>query len=114
MQVLMELQVFIVTGGYTGVGYELSKILYRKNGTVYIAGRDPEKGAKAVSALRADCPSSVGRVEFLPLDLADLSSIKVSADLFKSKEDRLHVLTNNAGVMRPPVGSKTKQVRSTI
>lgn len=102
-------KVFIVTGGYSGVGFELSKILYRKNGTVYIAGRDPEKGAKAVLALRADCPASVGRLEFLPLDLADLSSIKVSADLFKSKEDRLHVLTNNAGVMRPPVGSKTKQ-----
>lgn len=45
----------------------------------------------------------------MPLDLADLSTIKASAEEFLSKEDKLHVLFNNAGVMMPPNGSKTAQ-----
>jgi NAD(P)-dependent dehydrogenase (short-subunit alcohol dehydrogenase family) len=46
---------------------------------------------------------------FLYLDLRDLTTIKSSATEFLSKEEKLHVLFNNAGVMRPPQGSKTVQ-----
>lgn len=49
-------------------------------------------------------------MEYLSLDLDDLGTIKMSADEFLSKEERLDVLWNNAGVMVPPAGSKTKQV----
>lgn len=41
--------------------------------------------------------------------MADLSTIKASANEFLSKEEKLHVLFNNAGVMKPPNGSKTAQ-----
>nr|POE67120.1 putative oxidoreductase [Quercus suber] len=102
-------RVFIITGGYTGVGLELAKLLYAKNSTVYLAGRSPDKGAAAIKTLKSLHPSSDGRVEYLKLDLADLPTIKASADDFLRKEQRLDVLTNNAGVMTPPVGSKTAQ-----
>lgn len=46
---------------------------------------------------------------FLRLDLDDLTTIKASAQEFLSKEEKLNVLWNNAGVMTPPQGSKTKQ-----
>ena len=51
-------------------------------------------------------PSSDGRLEFLHVDLADMSCIKASAEAFLKREQRLDVLTNNAAVMAPPVGSK--------
>jgi NAD(P)-dependent dehydrogenase (short-subunit alcohol dehydrogenase family) len=38
-----------------------------------------------------------------------LATIKKSADEFLAKEGKLDVLWNNAGVMVPPQGSKTKQ-----
>jgi retinol dehydrogenase 12 len=41
--------------------------------------------------------------------LDDLTTIKASAEEFLAKETRLDVLWNNAGVMLPPQGSKTKQ-----
>jgi short-subunit dehydrogenase involved in D-alanine esterification of teichoic acids len=41
--------VHIVTGGYAGCGYELSKIFYQKNATVYIAGRSKDKADKAIA-----------------------------------------------------------------
>ncbi|KAJ9620850.1 short-chain alcohol dehydrogenase [Taxawa tesnikishii (nom. ined.)] len=102
-------RVFIVTGGYAGVGLELSRILYQRNGTVYIAGRSEAKGAAAISSIKSKCPSSDGRLEFLHLDLADLATIKASAEAFLARERRLDVLTNNAGVMVPPSGSRTAQ-----
>ena len=46
----------------------------------------------------------------MKLDLADLGTIKASAEEFMRKEERLDVLTNNAGVMTPPPGSVTTQV----
>jgi retinol dehydrogenase-12 len=43
-----------VTGGYSGVGYELVKILYSKNGVVYIAGRDEKKAAEAIARIKEE------------------------------------------------------------
>ncbi|WPG97384.1 NAD(P)-binding protein [Acrodontium crateriforme] len=102
-------RVFIVTGGYAGCGKELTKMLYSKHGTIYIAGRSQDKADAAIKEIKALYPSSDGRLEFLFLDLADLPTIKKSADTFLAKEQRLDVLTNNAGVMTPPKGSKTAQ-----
>jgi len=102
-------KVFIVTGGYTGVGLELTKILYGAGGTIYVAGRSASKFQSAVSAIKAAHPSSQGRLEYMHVDLSDLSSIKPAAEAFLAKESRLDVLTNNAGVMMPPAGSKTTQ-----
>ena len=102
-------RVFIVTGGYAGVGKELCKILYQKNGTVYLAGRSSQKAGDAIEEIRKTHRSSDGRLEFLHLNLADLSTIKQSAEGFMKREQRLDVLTNNAGVMTPPAGSISAQ-----
>lgn len=103
-------KVFIVTGGYSGIGFELSKMLYRKGGRVYIAGRSPEKAQKAIFEIRAATDVSCsGSLEFLHLELDDLSSIKASVEFFKAQESKLHILWNNAGVSQPPLGSVSKQ-----
>ncbi|RFU72679.1 hypothetical protein TARUN_9578 [Trichoderma arundinaceum] len=101
--------VYIVTGSNTGVGKELAQILYSKKATVYIAARSQEKATEAIDAIRAACPTSTGRLEFLALDLSDLEAVAKSAKEFISRESKLDVLFNNAGVMHPPQGSKTKQ-----
>ena len=85
-------QVFIVTGGYAGVGLELSKLLYQKNSKIYIAGRSALKATQAIQSIKTVFPSSTGALEFLPLDLADLSTIKASTSAFLAHEDRLDVL----------------------
>ena len=104
-------KVFIVTGGASGVGYELAALLYRAGGKVYIAGRSEGKAQEAIEKIRSSGPesSSTGSLEFLHLELDDLSSIKASAESFRRKESKLDVLWNNAGVFRPPVGSKSRQ-----
>jgi NAD(P)-dependent dehydrogenase (short-subunit alcohol dehydrogenase family) len=105
----LKSQVFIVTGSSSGVGKELAQILYSHNAKVYIAARSPEKATKAIESIKTAVPKSAGELVFLHLDLDDLTTIKKSAEEFLSKETKLDVLWNNAGVMVPPQGSKTKQ-----
>ena len=100
---------FLVTGGATGIGLELVQILYAHNAKVYIAARSEEKASKAIASIETSFPKSTGELHFLHLDLSDLVLVKKSAESFLSKETRLDVLWNNAGVMVPPQGSKTKQ-----
>ncbi|KAJ3037600.1 hypothetical protein HDV00_001488 [Rhizophlyctis rosea] len=99
-------KVHIVTGGYTGCGLELVRFLYQKNATIYVAGRTEQKALKAIEGLKAEFPNSTGRLEFLLVDFSNLVTIKPAVQSFLSKETRLDVLTNNAGVMTPPVGTK--------
>lgn len=105
----MAFQVFIVTGSSAGVGKELAQILYSHNAKVYVAARSEERATKAIESIKTAFPESKGELIYLHLDLDDLTTIKKSADEFLSKETKLDVLWNNAGVMAPPQGSKTKQ-----
>lgn len=103
------MQVFIVTGATSGVGKELSDILYSHHATVYLAARSAEKANATMNILKSKHRSSKGDLIFLKLDLNDFATIRSSAEEFLRKEKRLDVLWNNAGVMIPPQGSKTKQ-----
>lgn len=87
-----------MTGGYVGVGFELCKILFAHNATVWVAGRSESKAQKALSNIKEAFPKSSGNINFLHLDLADLSTIKPAVNSFTSQEQRLDVLVNNAGV----------------
>ncbi|KAJ3549262.1 hypothetical protein NM208_g590 [Fusarium decemcellulare] len=102
-------KVFLITGGAVGIGYQTAKLLYSKNGSVYIAGRNESSGNDAIAKLRHDHPESKGRLSFLGLDLGDLTTIKPAVVEFLAKENRLDVLWDNAGVMVPPAGSRTVQ-----
>ncbi|KAF4459909.1 light induced alcohol dehydrogenase bli-4 [Fusarium albosuccineum] len=102
-------RVFIVTGGYSGIGYDLCRMLYQAGGTVYLAGRSREQGESAVTKIEEQLPDSSGRLVYLPVSLDDLASVKAAAEEFLAKESRLDVLFNNAGVSNPPAGSVSAQ-----
>ncbi|KAI1120672.1 short chain dehydrogenase reductase [Nemania abortiva] len=89
-------KVYMVTGATSGVGKELTRILYAKNAKVYIAARE-ECGT--LEDIKKAEPASVGSLTFLTLDLADLRSVKAAAEKFLAKETKLSVLFNNASHM---------------
>ena len=72
-------------------------------------GRSSEKADEALKSLQKAFPNSTGKLDFIQVDLANLKTIKPAVEAFQAKESRLHVLTNNAGVMFPPKGSKDAQ-----
>ncbi|KAH6638569.1 short-chain dehydrogenase [Truncatella angustata] len=102
-------KVFVVTGSSSGFGMELAKLLYQRHAKVYIAVRSEAKALAAIEEIRNAFPQSKGKLVYLHLDLADLVSVKLSAQELLINESRLDVLWNNAGVMVPPEGSKTTQ-----
>jgi NAD(P)-dependent dehydrogenase (short-subunit alcohol dehydrogenase family) len=89
---------FLVTGANTGIGLATAQALAGRGGRVYVASRSPEKGEAAVAGIRAATGSEA--VWFLPLDLADLDSVRACATGFLARGEPLHVLVNNAGVVR--------------
>ncbi|KAI1657787.1 short chain dehydrogenase reductase [Daldinia decipiens] len=91
-------KVYIITGGTSGIGKELARILYSKNAKVYIAARDEGDTIRSIEEAE---PASTGTLVFLHLDLADLRSVRASAQRFLAAEEKLHVLFNNAGYMAP-------------
>jgi retinol dehydrogenase-12 len=79
---------FLVTGANTGIGRATAEGLAGRGGRVYVASRSPEKGAAAVAAIKASAGSDT--VWFLPLDLADLDSVRACASSFLARDEPLH------------------------
>lgn len=92
----------IVTGANSGIGYEAAKALAKNGAAVIFASRNSLKAENALSLVRGEYPEV--KIEFMPLDLASLSSIRSFVDQFSTKYDRLDVLLNNAGIMMVPFG----------
>jgi NAD(P)-dependent dehydrogenase (short-subunit alcohol dehydrogenase family) len=90
----------IVTGANTGIGFEAAKVLAFRGARVLLACRDQAKAESAMRAIETEVRSA--DLAFLPLDQADLASVRHAAEL-AGGEARIDVLLNNAGVMFPPL-----------
>jgi NAD(P)-dependent dehydrogenase (short-subunit alcohol dehydrogenase family) len=99
-------RVAIVTGANSGIGFETAKALAGKGATVVVASRSGEKGNRAVDDIRSKTPEA--KIEFMQLDLANLTSVRGFAQAFKARHDRLDLLINNAGVMMPQMREETE------
>jgi retinol dehydrogenase 12 len=87
---------FLVTGANTGIGLATATALAVRGGRVHIACRSEQKGRAAEASIAA--AAGPEHVSFLKLDLADLASVRASAEKFLALGEPLHVLVNNAGV----------------
>ncbi|MGV8839968.1 MAG: oxidoreductase [Bauldia sp.] len=90
----------IVTGGASGIGFEVAQRLAIAGADVTIASRDAAKGAAAVAAIRTGAPSAA--IGFARLDLSSLADVRRFAAADRSGGRPLDLLVNNAGVMMVP------------
>ena len=90
----------IVTGGTSGLGFEVALALAQANADVIVAGRDESQGRWAVGKIRPLAPASL--VRFEQLDLADLAAVADFTRRVERMERPVDLLVNNAGVMAPP------------
>lgn len=96
----------VVVTGTGGLGFEDALTLSRAGAEVIIAGRNPARGADAVSRIQAAVPDAA--VYFEQLDLASLASVTRFGERLRSSRDRLDLLINNAGIMVPPKRAETE------
>ena len=95
-----EQPVAIVTGANAGLGFETTKALAANDFKVIMACRDLEKAKKARKQI-LNCHGDA-KLEIRELDLSSLKSVRSFASEFKSENEKLDLLINNAGVMMPP------------
>jgi NAD(P)-dependent dehydrogenase (short-subunit alcohol dehydrogenase family) len=84
----------LVTGGTSGVGAMIARGFASRGVCTYITGRDAERTREAAAQLAEECEGSCVGLE---ADLADPAAPARLAARFGEREDRLHILVNNAG-----------------
>lgn len=90
------MQVCLVTGGNSGVGFSTSLELAKMGYHVYIACRSRKKALQTIQHIRQTTNNP--NIEYIPLNLASLESVRNCANIFKQKNLPLHILINNAGI----------------
>lgn len=84
----------VVTGGYSGLGLEITKALTNHGAHVVVPARRPEAAHDALEGIE--------HVEITELDLADQASVAAFADAFLASGRSIDFLIGNAGVMASP------------
>jgi len=79
-----------ITGANKGLGYETARRLAELGQQVIIGARDPGRGQAAADRLG---------VRFVPIDVTDDVSVKKAAADIESREGRIDILINNAGII---------------
>lgn len=88
-------KIAIVTGGYSGLGLEVTKTLTSAGAIVIVPARKLEEATTNLQG--------VANVEFETLDLMNPVSIDGFAQKFLASGRPLHLLINNAGIMWTPL-----------
>jgi NAD(P)-dependent dehydrogenase (short-subunit alcohol dehydrogenase family) len=93
----MKGKIFIITGSNSGIGKETVTNLAEMGTTIVMVVRDQDRGEKA----RTEIVKQTGNnsVDLMICDLSSMDSIRLFAQQFKRKYDRLDVLVNNAGAL---------------
>ena len=78
-------KVIFITGASSGIGKAIGEFLHQKNFKVYGTSRNPERVENSIFPL-------------VKLDVRNVESIQMAVAEILSKEDRIDVVINNAGV----------------
>ena len=90
----------LVTGASDGMGLGMAARLAAAGAEVIMPVRNPRKGEAAISKIWQS--QSNAKVSLRSLDLSSLESVAALGDTLLGEGVPIHLLINNAGVMRPP------------
>jgi NAD(P)-dependent dehydrogenase (short-subunit alcohol dehydrogenase family) len=95
IQIDLNGQVAVVTGGSSGIGLATAELFLRAGASVAICGRDHERLAHAEQALRARVPDAP--LLAVPCDVLDADAVSAFAQAVQQRFGRADMLINNAG-----------------
>ncbi len=90
----------VITGASDGMGLVMATRLAAAGAELILPVRNAAKGDRAIGRIRHDHPRA--KISLRALDLSSLASIAAFGDTLRREGNPVHVLINNAGVMRPP------------
>lgn len=86
----------LVTGATSGIGLEMARALLQAGYRVHIPCRDMKKGERVQNELQQH-----GQVVLYQCDLSSIRQVRRFTQEFKSRNDHLDILINNAGNYQP-------------
>ncbi len=89
----LENKVALITGGYGGMGRASARLFAKEGATVFIAGRNEERG----DALVAEINGAGGKAHFVELDVVRQDQWDAAVTHVKEQAGALHVLMNIVG-----------------
>jgi NAD(P)-dependent dehydrogenase (short-subunit alcohol dehydrogenase family) len=92
---------FLVTGVSAGLGVETARALVAHGAQVVGTARDIDKARRATGSVVA---SGTGSLELVELNLANLASVRATADRLNADGKTFDAVIANAGVMATPFG----------
>jgi NAD(P)-dependent dehydrogenase (short-subunit alcohol dehydrogenase family) len=95
-------KIAVVTGANRGLGLEIGAGLAAAGASVVMACRNPVKAQDAAAEIRRRAPQA--RLEVMPLDLADLASVRDFAQAYGARHAALDILCNNGSAIMVPLG----------
>mgnify|MGYP003417599580 FL=1 len=94
---MADVDLAVVTGGYSGLGIETVAALASAGATVVVPARRVDVARAALDE------RGLSSVEVVALDLSDLESVRSFAQSFLSSERSIDILINNAAIMASPL-----------
>lgn len=91
----LEGKTALVTGSTDGLGKAVALKLAEMGATVLVHGRNEERGAALVEAIKKQTP---GCAMFYRADFASLAEVRKLAEAVAKDHKRVHLLINNAGI----------------
>jgi NAD(P)-dependent dehydrogenase (short-subunit alcohol dehydrogenase family) len=95
---MQEMKKALISGGTSGIGLSIAKNLIASNYKVVLIGSNGPKGKLIEASLNEKYPK---QVEFVQLDLSSLRDTKKFTTDFISKNAKLDLLVNTAGIFSP-------------
>ncbi|KAG0275389.1 hypothetical protein BGZ96_003820 [Linnemannia gamsii] len=101
-------KIAIVTGANSGLGYATTVALAGHGARVFLACRSKERAQEAIENANAEIKAKylnapTPQLEFLELDLNDMTKSHRAAQEFLKKGLPLHILVNNSGILVSPI-----------
>ena len=88
----------IITGANSGIGKATAFELAKMGASIVMLCRDKQKGENALKEIRDNTGNQ--SVELMIADLQNYDSIRQFVQNYKSTHNNLHILINNAGIMK--------------
>lgn len=103
----------LITGGTSGIGFELAKQLLKLDNTVIVTGRDTARLEKTKELLPT--------VHTIQSDVSDVQGIEKLFDKVRTAFPALNILINNAGIMKTinlheagPIADLTQEIETNL
>src|SRR5436190_23872599 len=101
----MERKQILITGGHSGIGLELTRLILKENHKIGLILRNEDRLNEARKILKE---LNVTDIDFFIADLSNQESILAVAKSITDKWQKVDILFNNAGVLN---GEKTFSVQ---